>query len=190
MNEFEQDIVAALEALKRGGIILYPTDTVWGIGCDATNDAAVQKIYILKQREASKSMIVLITEEQEFLKYTAAPPPELFLFLESETRPTTVVLDGALGLAENLIAEDGSVALRFVQEPFCRHLIKRFGKPIVSTSANISGTETPQTFAAISDVIKNGVDYVVQHRQQETAMGQPSQIVRFSKEGTFTILRK
>jgi len=170
--EFENDIVRCLETLRKGGIILYPTDTIWGIGCDATNPEAVEKIFDLKQRPAAKSMIVLLAE-----------------YLEKASKPTTVIYEAALGLAENLLNEDGSIAMRIVQEDFCWHLIKRFRKPLVSTSANISGENSPENFAGISNAIKQGVDYIVRYRQQDVRPFRASAIVRFDKSGEPTILR-
>src|SRR5690349_4409775 len=139
MSDFETDIEHCLDVLEQGGIILYPTDTVWGIGCDATDTTAVQKIYALKARPDSKSMIVLVAEEKDILKYVASPDIAVFDYLQKTNKPTTVIYDGAISLADNLIAADGSIAIRIVRDKFCRHLIKRFRKPIVSTSANISG---------------------------------------------------
>ena len=186
---YELDLQGCLSALRSGGVILYPTDTVWGLGCDATDETAVQKIYDLKQRAESKSLIVLITEEQDIYRYVAAPDMAVFDFIEEQSRPTTIVFDGAIGFAPNLLAEDGSIALRLVRDPFCRHLVKRFGKPLVSTSANLSGQPTPQHFAGIAPEISSGVDYVVQYRQEETTPSQPSQIIRWTPNGP-QIIRK
>ena len=186
---FENDIVQSLETLRQGGLILYPTDTIWGIGCDATNPDAVQKIFHLKQRPESKSMVVLLADQRDINRYTTRPEPYITEYLNKTTKPTTIIYEGALGLAENLISEDGSIAIRIVQEDFCRHLIKRFRKPIVSTSANISGQETPQNFAGISDGIKQGVDYIVKYRQQDSQKAKASAMIRFNKSGEPTILR-
>jgi L-threonylcarbamoyladenylate synthase len=186
---FEQEVEHALRILRNGGIILYPTDTVWGIGCDATNKEAVQKIYELKKRDDSKSMIVLVAEERDVLKYVAAPDLSVFDFLQQQSRPTTTIFEGAIGFADNLVAEDGSIAIRIVQDKFCRHLVKRLGKPIVSTSANMSGQPTPQTFHQISEEIKTGVDHVVQWRQDDDTSAQPSQIIKW-KDGEVVYLRK
>jgi L-threonylcarbamoyladenylate synthase len=187
--EFEHDIVRCLETLRQGGIILYPTDTVWGIGCDATNPDAVGKIFDLKQRPAAKSMIVLLADPKDINKYTSRPQPYIAEYLEKATNPTTVIYEAALGLAENLVSDDGSIAIRIVQEDFCRHLIKRFRKPLVSTSANISGEDSPENFAGISDAIKQGVNYIVKYRQLDDQPFRASAIVRFSKSGEPTILR-
>lgn len=188
MVDFEKDIEAALEALRSGGIILYPTDTVWGIGCDATNAQAIDRIMELKKRPPSKSMIVLVAEERDVLQWVAAPDPEVFVYLEQTSRPTTVIFDNAIGLADNLLAEDGSIGIRICQEPFCRHLIKRLRKPLVSTSANFSGDPTPAKFADISPGIIAGVDYVVSYRQQESMKAVPSAIIKF-QQGQIKVLR-
>jgi L-threonylcarbamoyladenylate synthase len=179
--DFEKDILNCLKVLKAGGTILYPTDTVWGIGCDATNAVAVKKVYDLKKRSDEKSLIVLVADEKDILQYVAQPYLQVFEYLKATDRPTTVVYEGAIGLADNLIAKDGSIAIRICREEFCRHLIKRFRKPIVSTSANISGEHFPKTFSDISDEIKNGVDYVVEYRQQDTAAAVPSMLIKWEK---------
>ena len=154
-------------SIKTWGLILYPTDTVWGIGCDATNEKAVEKIYKLKKRSDEKAMIVLVADEKDIMQHVAAPDLSLFDYLDKTTKPTTVVYDGALGFADNLVANDGSIAIRICKDEFCRQLIKRFRKPIVSTSANISGMPAPKIFKEISDEIKNGVDHIVQYRQDD-----------------------
>jgi L-threonylcarbamoyladenylate synthase len=189
MMDFEKDIVNCLQVLKSGGLILYPTDTLWGIGCDATDAKAVDKIYRLKKRSDEKAMIVLLADEKDVLQHVAAPDLAVFDYLKTTTKPTTVVYDGAIGFAENLVGKDGSIAIRLCHDEFCRPLLKRFRKPIVSTSANISGTPAPQNFKAISDNIKNGVDYIVQYRQQDETPAQPSALIKWHN-GEITILRK
>lgn len=189
MVDLEKDIEAALEVLRNGGLILYPTDTVWGIGCDATNEAAVARVYALKQRADTKAMIVLLADERDIMQYVAAPDPAVFDFIDQCTKPTTIVYDGALGLADNLVSADGSIGIRICKEDLCRHLIKRFRKPIVSTSANISGEPSPATFADISEAIRNGVDYVVNHRRDDNSPAQPSSVVRWNPDGSVTVLR-
>jgi L-threonylcarbamoyladenylate synthase len=188
MIGFENDIEQCLQVLHQGGIILYPTDTVWGIGCDATNEQAVEKIYALKKRQDEKAMIVLVAEEREVLQYTASPDLSVFDYLQQTKKPTTVIYDGALGLADNLIGKDGSIAIRICNETFCRHLIKRFRKPIVSTSANISGQRTAQIFADISNEIKRQMDYIVQYRQEDITIASPSSVIKWDN-GTVTIIR-
>lgn len=176
---FEEEITKALKTLREGGIILYPTDTVWGIGCDATNAEAVQKIFTLKRREDSKSMIVLVADERDILQYTASPDLTVFDFIQEQQRPTTVIFEHALHLPDNLVAADGSIAIRIVRDEFCRHLIKRLRKPIVSTSANISGEPTAKTFSEISNDIKAGVDYIIKWRQDDETPSLPSQIIKW-----------
>jgi len=187
--EFENDIVFCLEILQRGGVILYPTDTIWGIGCDATNPDAVKKIIDLKQRPPAKSMIVLMADLKDINRYVSRPEPYIAEYLEKTSRPTTVIYEGALGLAENLSGEDGTIAIRIVQEDFCRHLIKRLRKPLVSTSANISGQKSPENFAGISAEILNGVDYIVKYRQKDNELAKASVLVRFNKLGQPMVLR-
>ena len=189
ITEFEEDLVQSLSVLRSGGIILYPTDTIWGLGCDATDEAAVKHIFDLKQRSESKSLVILVADVRDLVKYLSQPPPDIADTIAAFDRPTTVIYEGALHLAPNVIAEDGTVAIRVVKEPFCRHLIKRFRKPIVSTSANISGAPSPATFLDITDEIKQGADYTVGHRQHEIAIRQPSRIVRIQPDGKLEILR-
>ncbi len=188
MDDFSSDIEQCLTVLHKGGIILYPTDTVWGLGCDATNANAIEKIMALKQRPQNKSFVVLVTGERDVLQHVAAPDLALFDYLQGTERPTTVIYDNALGLAENVLADDGSIAMRICNDAFCRRLIKRFRKPIVSTSANISGQPAPSIFTEIRTDIKQGVDYVVKHRQQDGARAQPSSIIRW-KNGAVQVIR-
>jgi L-threonylcarbamoyladenylate synthase len=186
---FEHDIDRSLAALQSGGLILYPTDTIWGIGCDATDPAAVARVYHLKQREAAKSLIVLVADKRDILKYTSQPDLRIFDFLATVKKPTTVIYEGALGLAANLVNSDGTIAIRLVQDDFCRHLIKRFRKPIVSTSANISGEEAPAFFTQIDPRIKAGVDYVVEYRQDDETPREPSAIIQWNADGPPTVIR-
>ena len=185
---FENDIEQCLKVLKDGGLILYPTDTVWGIGCDATNNKAVEKIYQLKRRPDNKAMIVLVADEQDVLRHVAAVDLQVFEYLEKASKPITVIYDGAIGLANNLVAADGSIAIRICREIFCRHLIKRFRKPIVSTSANISGQSVPKTFADITSEINQGVDYIVRYRQDDNTAADSSSIIKWNN-GKVEILR-
>ncbi len=188
MVNFEKDIEQCLQMLSNGGIILYPTDTVWGIGCDATNENAVTKIYQLKKRADEKALIVLVAEAKDVLQYVAAPDLQVFDHLQQTTKPTTVIYENAIGFAENLIGLDGSIAIRICQENFCRHLLKRFRKPIVSTSANISGQAAAKIFKDIAGEIKSGVDYVVQYRQDDDTIAEPSSIIKW-ENGQITIIR-
>jgi len=185
---FEPDIEKSLEVLKTGGTILYPTDTIWGIGCDATNATAVEKIIELKQRPSQKSFVVLVADEREILKYVASPDLAVFDYLDKTQKPTTVIYEHALGLAENVLAEDGSVAIRICKEEFCKHLIKRFRKPIVSTSANISGMPAPASFNDVDEAIISSVDCVVQYRQDEELKAVPSSIIKWGN-GNVIIIR-
>ena len=188
MVDFEKDIEQCLKVLKVGGLILYPTDTVWGIGCDATNASAVEKIYALKKRPDEKAMIVLVADEREVLQHVASPDLQLFDYLQTANKPTTVIYEGAIGLADNLVASDGSIAIRICNEEFCKHLIKRFRKPIVSTSANISGQAAAKLFTDIPEEIKNGVDYIVNYRQDDNTIAAPSSIIKWDN-GSITIIR-
>jgi L-threonylcarbamoyladenylate synthase len=187
--DFDVDIQPSLTVLHSGGLILYPTDTIWGIGCDATNPEAVIKVYELKQRAETKSLIVLMTDQRDILKYTSQPDLRVFDFLKTVQRPTTVIYEGAVGLAPNLINADGTIAIRLTEDPFCRHLVKRFRKPIVSTSANLSGESAPAFFHDIGDKIKAGVDYIVHHRRDDTTPHEPSAIIKWNPDGTVTVIR-
>jgi L-threonylcarbamoyladenylate synthase len=189
MTDFNNDIEKCLAVLRNGGLILYPTDTIWGIGCDATNEVAVKKIYALKKRADEKSLIVLMAEEKDILNHIANPDLKVFDHLKTVAKPTTVIYDGAIGLANNIIAKDGSVAIRLTTDLFCRQLIKQFRKPIVSTSANISGYPSPLVFNDIEEAIKNGVDYIVQHRQNNLETATASTIIKWLPNGTYIIIR-
>jgi L-threonylcarbamoyladenylate synthase len=188
MTDFSEDIHQCLQVLSKGGVILYPTDTVWGLGCDATNKQAAEKIFQIKQRPEAKSLIVLMADEREVLRYIANPDLEVFDYLQTVHKPTTVIYSGAIGLADNIIHADGSVGIRIVDDPFCKNLIKRFRKPIVSTSCNISGAPAPRFFAEITDTIKSSVDYVVQYRRYDTSPSEPSSVIRWTK-GRVEVLR-
>jgi L-threonylcarbamoyladenylate synthase len=187
--DFEEDILECLKTLKSGGIILYPTDTVWGIGCDPTDEKAVERIFQLKKRPDEKAMIVLVAEERDVLKYVANADLRVFDYLRQNTKPVTVVYDGAIGFAGNLVGKDGSIAIRICKDNFCKHLIKRFRKPIVSTSANISGQPTARFFSDIDDEIKNAVDYIVKYRQDDRTISTPSSVIKWNKDATVIILR-
>jgi L-threonylcarbamoyladenylate synthase len=187
--QFNTDIEACLRVLESGGLILYPTDTIWGIGCDATNESAVEKIFALKKRIETKALIVLIADERSLLQYVASPHIEVFDYIQGVSKPTTIIYENAIGLASNLLAEDGSVGIRICADEFCKHLIKRFRKPIVSTSANVSGFPPPKVFSDIDIAVKEGVDYMVHYRQDDTIPVEPSAVVKCNKDGSFTILR-
>jgi L-threonylcarbamoyladenylate synthase len=187
--DFDPDIQRCLTVLHSGGLILYPTDTVWGIGCDATNSDAVTKVYALKRRAETKSLIVLMADQRDILRYTSQPDPRIFDFLKTVQKPTTVIYDGAIGFAPNLINTDGTIGIRLVDDLFCHHLIKRFRKPIVSTSANISGEPAPGHYAEVDPRIIAGADYVVHHRRNDETRRQPSAVVRWNSNGVPTVIR-
>ncbi len=188
--KIEDDIRQAVEVMRKGGVILYPTDTVWGIGCDATNAEAVAKIYKIKQRDDSKAMICLVDSEARLQRYVRDVPDVAWQLFECADKPTTVILDGAVNLASNLIAEDGSIAMRITAEPFSKELCYRFQKPIVSTSANISGEPTAQNYRDIAPEILEAVDYVCWARRQEHKPHKPSSIIRLGQRGEVEIIRK
>jgi len=183
------EINKIVEVLAAGGVILYPTDTIWGLGCDATNAAAVAKIYDIKQRVASKSMIMLLAEPKDVFKYVMSPPLDIVSIIQSFASPTTVIYDGAVNLAPNVVAEDGSVGIRVTKDPFCKTIIKRFKRPLVSTSANISGNASPQYFKEIDEALLSLVDYVVAYRQNDDALHKQSSIIRFLEDGTIEKIR-
>lgn len=186
----EEDIRRAVETLRQGGVILYPTDTVWGIGCDATNAEAVAKVYRIKQRDDSKAMICLVDSDARLQRYVRDVPNVAWDIFDLAVKPTTVILDGAVNLAPNLIADNGSVALRITQEPFSKELCYRFQKAIVSTSANISGQPAAQNYADIDPEIINAVDYVCFSRRQEHKPHTPSSIIKLGKGGEVKIIRQ
>lgn len=185
----EDDIKKAVEVMRNGGIILYPTDTIWGIGCDATNRDAVERIYKQKRRDDHKAMICLVDSDARLQRYVRNVPEVAWDLLELAEKPTTVILDNAVNLADNLIADDGSIAMRITKEPFSKELCYRFQKPIVSTSANISGEPAAQNYMDISEEILNGVDYVCWSRRQEHKPHNPSSIIKLSENGEVKIIR-
>jgi L-threonylcarbamoyladenylate synthase len=189
MVDIENDIKNCIRVLQQGGVILYPTDTIWGLGCDAMNEAAVEKIFALKQRPKEKSMIVLLAEARDVIQYVAAPHPDVIAIIEGFNRPTTVIYEHALGFPDNVVNADGSIAIRVTTDPFCKALIKRFRKPIISTSANISGAQAPAIFRNMDQRIISGADYVVQHRQDDEEIRQPSRLVRINDDGGLEVLR-
>lgn len=186
----EDDIKNAVECMKNGGVILYPTDTVWGIGCDATNPEAVAKVYKIKQRDDSKALICLVDSDARLQRYVRNVPNVAWDLLDAAVKPTTVILDNAVNLAPNLIAEDGSIALRITKEPFSNELCRRFQKAIVSTSANISGQPAASNYGDISEEILQAVDYVCWSRRQEHKPHTPSSIIKLTENGEVTIIRK
>lgn len=185
----QDDIKNAVEVMKKGGVILYPTDTVWGIGCDATNAEAVAKVYAIKHRDDSKALICLVDSDNRLQRYVRNVPDVAWDLLELAEKPTTVILDNAVNLAPNLIADDRSIAMRITREPFSKELCFRFQKPIVSTSANISGEPAAQNYCDISEELLNAVDYVCWSRRQEHKPHKPSSIIKLSENGEVKIIR-
>ncbi len=190
MANYDKDIKTAVDVMRRGGVILYPTDTVWGIGCDATNAEAVARVYEIKQRQDSKAMICLVDSEARLQRYVRNVPNVAWDIIELATKPVTVVLDNAVNLAPNLLADDGSVALRVTREPFSNQLCYRSQKAIVSTSANISGNPPASNYCDIDPVLLEAVDYVCTSRRQEKQPHTPSSIVRLRADGTVEVIRK
>ena len=190
----DEDIKNAVAVLKRGGVILYPTDTVWGIGCDATNAEAVKRVYEIKQRDDSKALICLVDSDARMQRYVRQVPDVAWQLIDSlkdgDGKPTTLILDGAVNLAANLIADDGSIGMRITQEPFSKELCYRFQKALVSTSANISGEPAAQNYCDIDPRLVEAVDYVCWSRRQEHKPHQPSSIIRLKENGEVTIIRK
>jgi L-threonylcarbamoyladenylate synthase len=186
----QNDVKKALEVLKSGGIILYPTDTIWGIGCDATNVSAVEKIYQLKQRADSKSMLVLVDSANMLYDYLSEIPPMAFDLIELSTKPITIIYPKAKNLASNLVAADGSIGIREVKHAFCQNLIKALGRPIVSTSANISGQPHPKSYIEIDKSISEGVDYIVPKQYEESSQPKPSSIVQLGLRGEIKVIRE
>ena len=187
--DLNQEVENALEVLQNGGIILYPTDTVWGIGCDASNEKAVAKIYELKKRAETKSMIVLVNGERLMHNTFKEIPEVAWQIMDLSEKPTTLVLDKPQNVALNLVADDNTLAVRLVKETFCYKLIEKLKKPLVSTSANISGNATPNTYSEISNEIKNGVDYIV-NLSREKKCGNPSSIIKIGLDNVVKIIRK
>ena len=191
MNEtIREEIKKACEVLQKGGVILYPTDTVWGIGCDATNEEAVKRVYEIKRRADSKAMLVLVDSDVKVDFYVKDVPEVAWDLIQYATKPLTVIYDNARNLAPNLIGEDGSVGIRVTSEEFSKQLCFRFRKAIVSTSANVSGQPAPASFSEIQDEIKQAVDYIVEYRQDEPAGAKPSSILKLGKGGVIKIIRE
>lgn len=189
-KEISEDIQQAVQTMRSGGLILYPTDTIWGIGCDATNADAVRRIYELKQRDDSKALICLVDSPNRMQQYSRSIPDVAWDLIDYAQNPLTLIVDGALNLAPNLVAQDGSIAIRVTRERISHDLCYRFQKAVVSTSANLSGQPAPRNFMEISPEIIQGVDYVMKARQNDVTKGKPSQIVKISKDGQITFIRK
>lgn len=186
---FDNDIRAAVKVLGQGGIILYPTDTVWGIGCDATNVSAVSKVFKIKQRSDSKALITLVDSIVMLERYVDCLPEVAESIIDLSTRPTTIVYDRGINLAANILASDGSVGIRVTKERFSQQLCRMFRKPVVSTSANISGQRTPATYGEIDELILKSVDYVVRYRRDDTSVSLPSAVIKIGNDSTVKILR-
>lgn len=184
-----EDIKKACDIMAAGGIILYPTDTIWGIGCDATNEEAVRKVYELKKRTDNKAMLVLLDSDAKLDRYVSEVPSVAWDLIDVADKPLTIIYSGAKNLAPNLLGEDGSVGIRITNEEFSRRLCERFRKPLVSTSANISGQPSPANFSEISDEIKAGVDYIVNYRQDDMSKAAPSNIIKLGAGGLVKVIR-
>ena len=192
-NKYDQNIInevnESLGVIKRGGLLLYPTDTVWGIGCDATNADAIDKIYALKKRKESKALICLVSDMKMLNQFVEEIPEVAYNILKYADQPTTIIYDKPIRVAENLVGEDNTLGIRIVQDEFCRSLIKKMGRPLVSTSANISGEKTPMRFPEISQPILEEVDYIV-NLQRKHKSTKSSTIIRLSNDGQVKVLRK
>ena len=188
-TSMREEIQQALSVLREGGIILYPTDTVWGIGCDASNPEAVKKVYDLKNRADSKALITIVSSEVMLERTVIDMPDIAWDLIDAAEKPLTIIYQEVKGIAHNAIAEDGSCAIRLPKDNFCQQLVQRLGKPLISTSANTSGTPTPQSFQDIEPSILSGVDYVVNLRQQEECKNTPSSIILLKKNGEIKIIR-
>ena len=184
-----EDIKKACEVMAAGGIILYPTDTIWGIGCDATNEKAVQRVYELKRRTDNKAMLVLMDSEAKLDRYVSDVPDIAWDLLSVSDKPLTIIYSSAKNLATNLLGTDGSVGIRITNEEFSKKLCERFRKPLVSTSANVSGEPSPANFSEVSEVIKEGVDYIVSYRQDDMIMAAPSGIIKLGAGGLVQVIR-
>ncbi len=188
-NAYLDDIKKACDVMRNGGIILYPTDTVWGIGCDATNKEAVAKVYKLKQRCDSKALIILLDNEKLLQRYVDEVPDVAYELINVTIKPLTIIYDNGINLCKELLAEDNSIGIRITHEEFSRQLCQSLRKPIVSTSANVSGQPTPNCFNEISQEIKQGVDYIVQYNQHDTEPRQASSVIKLRNDGVIKILR-
>lgn len=187
---FDNEINNAIRILREGGVILYPTDTIWGLGCDATNDEAVKKIFAIKSRIDSKSLLILVDSVGMLERYVKEIPEIAYELTDVSDKPLTIIYPGAKNLAASIPAEDGSVGIRICQDEFCNQLIGRFRKPIVSTSANMSGEPSPSFFADITEKIKQSVDYVVDYKREDREKNLPSPVLKIELNGTIKIIRK
>ncbi len=189
-QSFDDELKRAVAVLKEGGTILYPTDTIWGIGCDATSATAVEKIVNLKKRNENKSLIVLVDDESRLQRFVKDVPSNAWDLIEFSDRPLTIIYPKGVGLPPSVLAADGSVAIRIVKDEFCKQLIRKLNKPIVSTSANISSQAAPANYSDIGDEVLQGVDYVVNLRQNEKNNALPSVILKLELDGKIKFIRK
>ncbi|MEM1324612.1 MAG: L-threonylcarbamoyladenylate synthase [Bacteroidota bacterium] len=187
---YDHELEKAIHTLQSGGTILFPTDTIWGVGCDACNASAVEKVYEVKERDRSKPFILLVDSVDMLKQYVHHVHPKIETLIAYHERPMTVIYDRAKNLPANAISEDGSVGIRIPHDDYCRYLIRSFGKPLVATSANISNEPFPNNFTAVSERLKKRVDFIVSHRQQEQQLNDPSVIVKLSKKGDLEFLRE
>jgi L-threonylcarbamoyladenylate synthase len=183
------DFENALKCLQEGKVILYPTDTIWGLGCDATNDMAIEKIMQLKNRPDSKGMIVLIPDSSWLFRYVTAVPEIAWQLIENAVNPLTIVYPNALNISKKILSDDGSIGIRIVNEPFCQQLLKKFNRPLVSTSANISGEKSPAFFSEINPALIEKVDYTVKWRQEDNSPSKASEIIKVGLNSEITIIR-
>lgn len=186
---YEQEIQQSVECLRKGGVILYPTDTIWGLGCDAQNEDAIERLLQIKKRNAEKSLIILVNSTKEILKYIASPPEDLEFIVSQFERPSTIVYPNAINLPSNLMASDGSLGIRLTRDNFCRSLISRLKSPLVSSSANLSGMPAPANYRGITSEILSSVDYVVQYRQEETTEATASDIYTWNTKDGLSKIR-
>lgn len=190
MNKYSKDIYQCIQWLEKGGIIIYPTDTIWGIGCDATQPQAIEKIYNIKRRDPTQSMLILASGIEMVREYVTELPEKAISLMEVQEKPVTLIYPHARSLPENLVANDGSIGIRIPKDDFCLHLIARFGKPIVSTSANFSGKPFPSSFLEIDTLLLEQVDYVVKWRQNDYSPTRPSSIYKVTQEGALLTIRE
>ena len=186
----ENDIINSLKVLLNGGVILYPTDTIWGLGCDATNKAAIKRVYEIKRRQDKHSMLILLNSIEQLEKYVTKIPGKAIKLIESSAYPVTIIYPSAQNLPQNILADDGSIGIRITKDPFCSELISRFGKPLVSTSANSSGNRVPGNFSDIEDEVILEADFVVRWRQNDNTASAPSTICKVNDLGEIIIIRK
>lgn len=186
----EREAQNAAEVIRKGGVIVYPTDTIWGIGCDATDEKAVENVFALKKRAESKSLIVLVGSEQGLLQTVKTVPEPAWDILKYSERPVTIIYDHPVGVAKNVLAEDGSLGIRVTSDPFCRRLLELIKRPLISTSANVSGRPSPACFAEIDPEILSGADYVVDFRREDTRKAQASTILKLTDDCRITVIRK